>query len=758
VLDALNPQQREAVELVDGPLLLVAGAGSGKTRVLTTRIAHLLHDHSTAPESILAFTFTNKAAREMRERVDAVASGDASNCWIGTFHATGARILRRQAHRLGYPNQFTIFDADDSRTLYTNILKSLRADSKQFSPRGVASEISNFKNRSMSPEDVRSQALTAREETLAKIYEQYSANLRQNGAMDFDDLIARTVELLEHDEAVLARYARQFEYVLVDEFQDTNPLQLILIKALCSRSGNLFAVGDDDQSIYSWRGATVENMLHFEDYFPGARVLRLEQNYRSTSTILRASNAVIAHNKHRKGKSLWSDKGEGEHIELWWADDGDDEGSIIRDRILALLAEEGCRRQDIAILYRTNAQSRALEDALRREGIPYQIAGGTRFFERREVRDVMAYCKAIVNPKDGVSVQRILNVPRRGLGKTTAERLFVAAAAKGMGPSELCAQPAQLGDMFAKGARTKLAAFGKLMGDLRRLAESTDAGAVVRQILAATGYESWLDSDDPGTAEERRENVSELVHAAQLFAEESEGASLADFVESVALLSEVDRLQDSDDLVTLMTMHNAKGLEFPTIFVAGCEEGLLPHASSMEDDAGVEEERRLFYVALTRAEERLFLSSASSRQRFGRFEPMLPSRFLEELPEDCVQEQGLARRSYAPPPRRASRTRTSSRSNSTIDLDLPAFGVETFRKSGVQRRSAGHGFRDDEINQEEIHYAAGQRVRHELLGDGVIEKIEGMGDLMRLTIDFEGAGKKRVLARFARLTLLDEMS
>lgn len=773
MIESLNPQQKEAVLRTEGPLLVIAGAGSGKTRVLTTRIAHLIQDKGVQPDGILAFTFTNKAAREMRERVQGQATASAQRCWIGTFHATGVRILRREARRLDYPNNFTIYDTDDSVALLREILRDRKADPKLFTPKGVLSEVSRFKNDFVRPDLAKERALTARDEQLADIYRDYDLALRKNAAMDFDDLIGRTVELFENHRDVQERYSSRFDYVLVDEFQDTNPMQLVMIRALSAVHGNLFAVGDDDQSIYSWRGATVDNMLNFEEYFPGAGLIRLEQNYRSTSLILKAANEVIAHNRRRKGKNLWSDIEGGDPIELMWADDGDDEASRIRDRIRDHLAE-GKARKDMVILYRTNAQSRSLEDALRREGIPYQIVGGTRFFDRREVRDLMAYLKVLVNPQDTVSFQRILNVPRRGIGKTSAEKLLVAAAAHGMGPVALCQDPARVAAAVGKAAARRVVEFGQLLRQLTQLAESKDSAAVLKQLIGAVEYEEWLKKDDPGTARERWENVVELLNAAHAFVGESDEGRLSDFVESVALLADMDSLEDTDDVVTLMTMHNAKGLEFPVVFVSGCEEGLLPHATSMMEDDGVEEERRLFYVALTRAERRLHIGCAGSRQRFGRWEPMLPSRFLSELPEDCVVEIGSkpreeerVERSWGDRPAR-SRTpwldkpsaapakRRKRRAAPTGDKELLEgnFGAETFLRS--RGRTTDTGFDDHEFSQEEVHFAAGLRVQHEMLGEGTIQRVEGIGDLMRLTIDFGEAGTKKVLAKYARLRVLDE--
>ncbi len=764
MLAGLNAPQREAVLSTEGPWLVIAGAGSGKTRVLTTRIAHLIRELDVPPEAILAFTFTNKAAREMRGRVEREAPQAAGRCWIGTFHATGVRILRREAHRLGYPNSFTIYDAVDTRSLMVSILKDLRADPKQFPPRAAASEISRLKNAFVSVAQARESALTHRDEKRADVYEEYERRLRTNGAMDFDDLIGRTVQLFEEHPQVQQRYSDRFRYVLVDEFQDTNPLQLVMIRALSASHGNLFAVGDDDQSIYSWRGATVDNMLKFEDYFPGSKLLRLEQNYRSTSIILNAANTVISNNRRRKGKTLWTEQTGGDLIELRWADDGDDEAGQIRDTIRHL-GNEGVPRREMVILYRTNAQSRSIEDALRREGIPYQIIGGTRFFERREVKDLLAYLRVLANPADSISLARIINVPRRGVGKASVEKLYGAAAAAGISPLELCKDTSRLASTVGTAPAKRLYAFARLIEDLGRLAQSRDAVAVFKQLMAAIKYEDWIRKDDPSTAEERLENVAELGNAVHSFVSETDDGTLAEFLESVTLLADIDRLEESGDMVTLMTMHTAKGLEFPYVFVAGCEEGLLPHMTSLQEDDGVEEERRLFYVALTRAERRLFLSSAASRQRFGSYEPMLPSRFLGELPDDCYTEVGLSTR---PPMRSTSRLPSAGprRHRPVSRSDEPAawdngFSVETFRRSQAQAKSRAsdpdHGFEEHEWNQEEIHFAPGLRVKHEKLGEGTIEVVEGFGDLTRLTIDFADAGKKKVLAKYAKIQVVGEV-
>jgi ATP-dependent DNA helicase UvrD/PcrA len=775
MLEGLNSPQRQAVSHSGGPLLVIAGAGSGKTRVLTTRIAWLIREQRVPPESVLAFTFTNKAAREMRDRVDRMVPEAQGRCWIGTFHATGVRILRNDGHRLGYDRFFTIYDADDSRSLLKKIAQDFKLESKQYSPRMLSTEISAHKNHFRSPEQVLTQAVTPREEKIAEVYAEYVQRLKANGAMDFDDLIAKTVELFEEHRDIQQRYSQRFEHVLVDEFQDTNPLQLVMVRALCAQHDNLCAVGDDDQSIYSWRGATVENMLGFEEYFPGSTLVRLEQNYRSTSLILGAANSVIANNRHRKGKTLWSERDGGVPIELWWTEDEHDEGRRIRDRISRLLGETDARRRDMVVLYRTNAQSRAVEDALRREAIPYQIVGGTRFYERREVRDLLAYLKCVANPADSVSLARVLNVPKRGIGKTSAERFFELSARSGSLVGAL-SDRAQLLTACGKAAAGRLSNFGGLLSTLRRLAENADAASVLRQVLQSTKYENYLREDDPSTADDRLANVYELLNAAEEFSSESDEPGLGPFLESVALLAEVDKMTDETDLVTLMTVHNAKGLEFPYVFIAGCEEGLMPHASSIEDDDQLEEERRLFYVALTRAEEAVFLTAAATRRKFGSSESTLASRFVGEIPAEMVVEMGslaFGERSWSP-----SGSRGHSRSPRNFGLpsadrgprpprnrdagvsadalaDAQAFLRSRAKSKSQIDRGSTHGFDDHDLSQEERSYQVGMRVEHELLGVGVIEELEGSGDLLRLTLRFGDRGRKRILARYARLRALD---
>ncbi|MHB8079179.1 MAG: ATP-dependent helicase, partial [Candidatus Krumholzibacteriia bacterium] len=633
----LNPAQRAAVEAADGPVLVVAGAGSGKTRVLTTRVAWLLGRQGVAPGELLAFTFTNRAAREMRERVERLVGPGGSPRWMGTFHATGAKLLRMDGAAIGVPPGFTIYDSDDSLRVVKRAMERVRFDAQTMTPNAVRARVSRWKNDGRPAAEAAERAVDLREERCAQVYGIYEAELRKADALDFDDLILRTVELLAPGSAVQQKWSRRFRHVLVDEFQDTNRLQMVLIKALAQHHGNVFVVGDDDQSIYGWRGACIENMLEFEQVFPGTRVIRLEQNYRSTGNILAAANAVIAHNRHRKGKTLWTADASGDLLRLDHVFDEEDEAARVVDIVRA-----GGARGDVTVLYRTNAQSRALEDALRRAVIPYQIIGGTQFYERREVRDLLAYLKLIANPRDAVAAVRVLNVPRRKIGDTTAARLRELADAADLTLAEAAERSGLLEATLPAAACRRVRAFFAQVDAWRAAEADTPLPALLERIMIETGYREWLTADDPSTAEGRLENVAELVNAAQAFVEATEGGRLAVFLEQTALVADADAVRDDEGVVRLMTIHTAKGLEFPVVILAGCEEGLLPHANSAVDDRGLEEERRLFYVALTRARRRVYLLQARSRRRAGQRELSEPSRFLAELPPELLEHGGEA--------------------------------------------------------------------------------------------------------------------
>jgi DNA helicase-2/ATP-dependent DNA helicase PcrA len=729
----LNENQREAVVTTEGPVLVIAGAGSGKTRVLTERIRHLVSDRDVPPWNILAFTFTNKAAREMKERLERSCPGATRSLWVGTFHSTGVRILRRHGDRVGIRRDFSIYDSDDSLRLLKGIMQqSLLVGRSVKSPRSLRDRISRMKNDLITPDLAAEQAGNHVERRVAEMYQHYEKGLRRANALDFDDLIVRVVELFATDEDIKSDYSKRFRYVLVDEFQDTNPIQMAMIDALASWHNNLFVVGDDDQSIYSWRGARVEHILQFEDLYPDTRLIRLEQNYRSTKTILEAANHVIANNAGCKGKNLWTDGEQGDKVKLLESMDEETEAvnvlQTVRERV-----EEGANLRDIAILYRTNAQSRALEEGLKLSSMPYQIIGSVRFYERMEVRDILAYCKTLANPADAVNLKRIINVPRRGIGKTSVERLETIAADRDVSVMELL--HADSPDQLATAARRRCAEFVKVFDKLSAVAAAEPAPLVVEAVVDEIGYRKYLKDNYPDS-EGRIENVEELINAAHTYAENAEDRSLRGFLEEVALVADVDALDPEQGQLTLMTLHNAKGLEFDNVIVTGLEEGLFPHFNSMEDERDVEEERRLFYVGMTRARERLYLSYANMRRRMGHIEGTRRSRFVDELPDGCVDASG---------------TRLAQRTD-----DLFAPGVDSYASGG--RGWSGHGHEDsvqhqpdyESFSQEEhTGYAVGMRIRHESFGAGVVRKVEGRGEQTRVTVLFDVGPERKFLAQFA---------
>ncbi len=751
-LDRLNERQREAVGAADGPVLVVAGAGSGKTRVLTTRVAWLLSETDVHPGEILAFTFTNKAAREMKDRVNAQVGEARAPHWVGTFHSTGVKILRRDGAALGIDPGFTIYDTDDSTRLLKRILGDLNIDPKQYAPNKVRSRISAWKSDDVSPEDALADA-EFWDEPPAKAYAAYEEGLRRSNALDFDDLILKTVHLLENHPEVRLRYAERFRHVLVDEFQDTNQLQLILVKALSGVHGNVFAVGDDDQSIYSWRGARVENMLEFEEFFPGAVTVRLEQNYRSTGNILDAANAVIAHNRHRKGKNLWTAGEAGDKLRVEMVGDEEDEAS----RVVEIVREEtakGLRRGDVTVLYRTNAQSRAMEDALRRASLPYKVVGSTAFYERREIRDVLAYLKLIHNPADAVSALRVINVPKRRIGDTSAGRLADLSTRESMTLGEAAQTPGLLEGEMGVAAATRIREFFDMVTAWRAAAPEMSVPELLDRVLENVGYADWLEMDDATTAATRLENVAELVNGAHAFHEQSDGGTVAQFLEQTALVADADTIPDDQGVVRLMTVHAAKGLEFPVVIIAGAEEELMPHVSNLDDEMALEEERRLFYVALTRAEQRVHLLHTRMRRRFGQREAVLPSRFLGEIPETLAEQVGEA-------------PQTTGRSlDSLLGGDWTGF-------SGAGGRSRSGGRVADrprrsvpttppaadlwaaDVSQEEVAFRVGQRVAHPTLGQGVVARVEGTGSDLKLSVDFPGGERKHFLASLAKLRPLE---
>src|SRR5438445_3435737 len=624
----LNPAQQEAVLTTEGPLLVIAGAGSGKTRVLTYRVAHLIAACGVKPPEILAITFTNKAAGEMRDRLEGLLGPVARAIWILTFHAACGRILRREAPRLGYRSNFTIYDQADQVRLTKQCLEELERDPKRFVPRGIHAQISAAKNQLVDPEEYASRVASFYDQTVAEVYDLYQRKLFASNAVDFDDMLLLTVRVLEHFPEARERWQKAFRYVLVDEYQDTNHAQYRLLEILAEKHRNLCAVGDPDQSIYGFRMADIRNILDFEKQFPEAKTLALEQNYRSTNTILQAANAVISHNRERKPKNLWSELGEGEPIHALEVEDEHAEARFVAAEIAALV-EEGYNGSEVAVFYRTNAQSRVLEDVLVRQGIAYQVIGGPRFYERAEIKDVIAYLQAIDNPYDAVSLQRIANRPRRGIGDASLARLQAHADAQGISLWEALGQAEEAGI-----AAAPLRAVQQLHGLLQSLqagALELEVSELLERVLERSGYLTALEAERTIESQGRIENLQELVGVAQEYQHTADEPSLSGFLQEISLYSDQDAIRGEQSLVTLMTLHNAKGLEFRAVFMIGMEEGIFPHSRSIEEQ-GLEEERRLAYVGMTRAQERLTLAHAASRSLFGARNYNMPSRFLDELP------------------------------------------------------------------------------------------------------------------------------
>jgi len=745
-LDSLNPAQRDAVLATDGPLLILAGAGSGKTRVITTRMAHIIGQRLAEPHEVVAVTFTNKAAEEMRSRVERLLGEDCHAIWLSTFHSLWARLLRREAPAIGLSRGFVIYDSSDQLAVVKQGMKALGIDDKFLPPRLALSQISQAKNRMESPGDLETAAGSLRDEQIAKVYAHYRRVLVDAGALDFDDLLLRTVELVETSERVRAFYAERFRYVLVDEYQDTNRPQYLLIRRLAEHHRNLCVVGDPDQSIYRWRGADLRNILDFERDFPDARVVRLEQNYRSTQVILDAASAVISRNRNRKDKRLWTDRAGGDHILNLRAGDEIEEADFITRSIREARAAD--RQTMVAVLYRTNAQSRAIEDALMREGIAYRIIGSVRFYERREIKDALAYLRLIINPHDDVSFRRVVNVPSRGIGKAVFDAVAAVDPDADPGTFPLLAaglEPtasrqslwARLQFVVAKRllaprALSALGAFRDLIAGLATDAAGRSVSTVVSLALERSGYLRELGEARSEDAEGRLENLQELVSAAREYESRDPEASLGGFVDRLSLLSEADEVEGSAEArVWLMTMHAAKGLEFPVVIVAGMEEGLFPHARATADDDDVEEERRIFYVCITRAEQRLILTGAARRRVFGEYQATEPSRFLSEIPEALMQQVEAAAPRWTP----------------AYDARNPY----ARRGPGRSRVSEGATYAYEDEDQSAAGIKLGVRVRHEQFGVGTVVGLEEHGDDYKVTVRFASVGTKKLLASFAKL-------
>ncbi len=733
LLEGLNPVQRDAVTHGDGPLLIVAGAGSGKTRVLTHRIAHLIRDRGVSPFEILAITFTNKAADEMKQRVGALVGPVAQKMWVSTFHAACVRMLRRDADRLGFPKAFTIYDQADATRLTGYVVRDLGLDPKRFPPRAVHATISAAKNDNIAVEAYAERAQVIYERKIADVYREYRSRLLRAGAMDFDDLLGNAVLLVQRNPDLLEHYQRRFKHVLVDEYQDTNVVQNELVLLLAKAHHNVCVVGDQDQSIYRFRGADMRNILEFEDAFPDVTVIVLEQNYRSTQRILSAANAVIANNLSRKPKELWTDRGDGDLVTRYHADDEVDEAQWVTREIAKLHDGGTMRWRDVAVFYRTNAQSRVLEEHLARHGIPYKVVGGTRFYDRREVKDALAYLRAVVNPADEVSVKRVLNTPKRGVGDGSIGKVDAYATGTGISFAEALRR-ADAAGVTGKAVRG-IEAFLGLLDGVAELAADDRPAPLLEALLERSGYLDELRAERTIESEGRLENLAELVGSAQ------EAESIDQFLEEVSLVSDADEIDGDDSEVVLMTVHAAKGLEFPAVFLIGLEDGVFPHLRSVGEPDELEEERRLAYVALTRAQERLYLTHAWSRTLYGGTQYNPPSRFLEEIPEDLVE---------AIEQKRASR---GGRTYGSGGYGSGGAGIGANKERIVERAiQAGSG--PQRHGADAIGLRVGDDVAHATFGEGVILMIEGQGDKAEAVIRFPGVGEKRLLLSWAPLKKL----
>ena len=744
-LDQLNQEQREAVDHFEGPLLVLAGAGSGKTRVLTTRIAHLIHERGVPPDRILAVTFTNKAAGALRDRISSLLGAAPKGMWTGTFHALGARMLRRHAPLLGWSNTFTIFDAEQSLRLIKRTTEDVGLDTRLWSPKAIRGHLSSAKNQLIGPQqfvEENAEGFDVFARNVAKVYPAYQKSLRAQNAFDFDDLLVKPVELLESNADLLAMYRSRFHFLLVDEYQDTNRAQFRFVELLASEHRNLMVVGDDDQSIYGWRGADIRNILDFETAFAGAHTVRLEQNYRSTEVILSAANAVIAENVDRKGKTLRTDRTGGERITLVTTSSETDEARWIADQIEARVSEgPGVAYREMSILYRTNAQSRALEDVFRRRGLPYQIVGGVRFYERREIQDVLAYLRLISNPLDAGAFERVVNYPRRGVGNTSLERLAAWADVEGISLLEAAARAEEAPEV-PKGGVRGLIAFAALVQRHSALASQMRVGELLESLVDELDLFRHLADEGP-EGEDRADNARELIagaldYNAELQAE-LEGETLDHFTEldlflqQVALVADVDRHDPDADAVTLMTLHNAKGLEFPVVFISGLEDGLFPLGRAYDSPSELEEERRLFYVGITRAQNKLYLTHARSRRRagemmYGRLSPFvdaIPMALVEKVTTAVVSESGA----YAG--RRAVRPSTGRWIDQALRDDDWAF--------------------DAGLNQDLPRFVKGEAVVHDTFGSGTVGEVTGFGRDLKVTVHFDTVGTRRLLVRYAGL-------
>ena len=762
LIEGLNDKQKEAVLATEGPCLVIAGAGSGKTKVLTHKIAYLLSEKNVKPWNILSITFTNKAANEMKQRVEKLVGEASQEMWLGTFHSICVRILRRFIDRIGFDTTFLIFDSTDQRTLVKECIKSMRLDDKLFTDRSVLSEISNGKNDMLEPKAYQVKYNgDFRKEKIGEVYELYQKKLKENNALDFDDIINYTIKILTENPDVLEYYTEKFKYVLVDEYQDTNKAQFMLVSILASKYGNITVVGDNDQGIYSFRGADITNILNFEKDFPGSKIVKLEQNYRCTGNILKAANAVIKNNENKYDKKLWTENEEGKLPCIYKAEDEYDEASYIVKQINMLKMEEYLKLSDFVILYRMNSQSRAIEDIFRRENIPYKIIGGLKFYERKEIKDIIAYLRLIFNTSDNLSLKRIINEPKRGIGKTSLDNIQDISDKTGKSMYEIIkyAEQYELNRVKANSIQ-----FVEVIEELRKQVNQIPISELIKLTLNKTGYVKALENENTIEAESRIQNLEEFLTVAIEFEEQMAENTLAEFLESISLTSDIDNMEESEDTVTLMTLHSAKGLEFPVVFLVGMEEGIFPGYKSIGEIKELEEERRLFYVGITRAMQYLYLTCAKRRTIFGSTSYNQMSRFLKEIPKDLLdgyeeidnEDNNSFKDSnygWEYGTNYAGKVKTYKFDNvekiPEVKEKVGAFQFRTAESflNSLNKKASG---RQVDITK----YKEGQRIYHKKFGEGTINKIEQEGEDYKLDIQFDKVGHKRLMAKFAKLEII----
>ena len=763
LIEGLNDKQKEAVLATEGPCLVIAGAGSGKTKVLTHKIAYLLSEKNVKPWNILSITFTNKAANEMKQRVEKLVGEASQEMWLGTFHSICVRILRRFIDRIGFDTTFLIFDSTDQRTLVKECIKSIGLDDKLFTDRSILSEISNGKNDMLEPKAYQVKYNgDFRKEKIGEVYELYQKKLKENNALDFDDIINYTIKILTENPDVLEYYTEKFKYVLVDEYQDTNKAQFMLVSILASKYGNITVVGDNDQGIYSFRGADITNILNFEKDFPGSKIVKLEQNYRCTGNILKAANAVIKNNENKYDKKLWTENEEGKLPCIYKAEDEYDEASYIVKQINMLKMEEYLKLSDFVILYRMNSQSRAIEDIFRRENIPYKIIGGLKFYERKEIKDIIAYLRLIFNNSDNLSLKRIINEPKRGIGKTSLDNIQDISDKTGKSMYEIIkyAEQYELNRVKANSIQ-----FVEVIEDLRKQVNQIPISELIKLTLNKTGYVKALENENTIEAESRIQNLEEFLTVAIEFEEQMAENTLAEFLESISLTSDIDNMEESEDTVTLMTLHSAKGLEFPVVFLVGMEEGIFPGYKSIGEIKELEEERRLFYVGITRAMQYLYLTCAKRRTIFGSTSYNQMSRFLKEIPKDLLdgyeeidnEDNNSFKDSnygWEYGTNYAGKVKTYKFDNvEKIPEVKEKVGAFQFRTAESFLNSLNKKASDRQVDI--TKYKEGQRIYHKKFGEGTINKIEQEGEDYKLDIQFDKVGHKRLMAKFAELEIIE---